>query len=101
MVLGCSLSMSPSRSSDREVLPNRVLDHSQTFDFDTNRVPGIQETWRIEAHSDPVRRTREDQVAGPQSARLCDEVDQLLAAEEQVRGAAVLPELPVDPRSQA
>ena len=42
---------------------------------------------RVSDRSDPVRRSGEDQIARPQRASLGDEVDQLGAPEDQIRGA--------------
>src|ERR1700694_1796144 len=95
-----SLPPGPAKTCFIARLSHRVLDRAQALDLDPDHVAGLQEPGRIERHPDSVRRPGPDQIAGPQGACLGDEIDQPLTAEDQVRGAAVLAELPVDPGAQ-
>ena len=58
--------------------------------------PGFEEAWRLEAHRDPRRRAGRDHVARQQRHELADIADDVLDAEDQVGGVAVLPPLAVD-----
>ena len=69
-------------------LRDRVLDRAQPLDLDPDDVARLQELRRVEPHPDAARRAGQDQVARLQRARLGDEIDQLLAAEDQVGGVA-------------
>ncbi len=65
------------------------------------RSPELRNRGGSKCHPDAVGSAGEDQVTRAQRACLGDEVDQLPTAEDQVRGAAVLAQLAVDPGAQS
>src|ERR1700760_5159439 len=78
-----------------------LLDGVGYFAESVNRnpypVPRLEKPWWVLGLPDAVGGAGEDEVAGPQRARLRDELHQLCAAEDQICGARVLAQLVVDP----
>src|SRR3954470_19157815 len=77
-----------------------MLDRSEVLDLDPHAVARREEARRVERHADARRRAGEDEVPGPEGDRLRQEAHVLVAPEDQVLGAGVLPELAVDPGAQ-
>ena len=63
-------------------------------------VAGLEIARRIEPRAGAGRRSRDDDVAGHQRGEGRDVVDEIAEAEDQPRGAVVLPRLAVDARGQ-
>src|SRR5713101_4356286 len=69
---------------------------AETLDRDPHRVARFEEFRRLEAHRDPGRGAGRDDVARDQRHEMADIADDVLDAEDQVGGVAVLPPLAVD-----
>src|SRR5216684_2580782 len=69
---------------------------AEALDRDPHCVAGFEEFRRLEAHRDPGRGAGRDDVAGHQRHELADIADDVLDAEDQIGGVAVLAPLAVD-----
>src|ERR1700704_6231078 len=77
-----------------------VAQHADIVGLDLDDIAGFQIARRIEPRAGAGRRSRDDDVAGYQRGEGRDVVDQIAKAEDQPRGAVVLPGLAIDPRRQ-
>src|SRR5665647_1361169 len=83
----------------------RFVDHAvaqgpDIVGLDLDDVAGLQIARRVEPRAGAGRRPRDDDVAGYQRGEGRDVADQISEAEDQPRGAIILPGLAVDPRRQ-
>src|SRR5579859_4637954 len=85
----------------RPTLLDGVLYVAKIFDLDPDHVAGPQELRGVKPHPHPAGGAGHDQVPRPERARLGDELDQLLTAEDQVAGARILAQVAVDPGPEA
>src|SRR5256885_135708 len=69
---------------------------AETLDRDPHRVASLEEARRLEAHRDPGRCAGRDHVAGHQRHEMADIADDVLDAEDQIGGVAVLAALAID-----
>src|SRR5882757_4654982 len=78
-----------------------VAQNSDTFGLDLDDIAGLQIARRIEPRPGAGRRAGDDDIAWHQRREGRDVVDEVAEAEDQPRGAVVLPDFAADARGQA
>src|SRR5262249_53517879 len=78
-----------------------VAKRTDAFGFDLDHVARLEPARRIEAGAGARRRARNDDITGHQRRKGRDVVDEVAEAEDQPRGAILLPEFAIDLRGQA
>src|SRR6202035_4543273 len=82
------------------LVDHAIAQHADIIGLDLDDIAGLEVTRWIEPRAGAGRCSRDDNVAGHQRREGRDIVDQVTKAEDQSRGAVILPRLAIDPRPQ-
>src|SRR5207244_5435246 len=78
-----------------------VTQHADIFGFDLDDIARLEIARWVKPRAGTGRRPRDDDVARHERGEGRDVVDEIAEAEDQSRGAIILPRFAVDPRRQA